>query len=77
VGNVACMGGIRNGYTSLVGKCDGTRRSGSPRLRCEDNIKMDLRESVCKVGDCIHLAYDKVRWRAVVSFTFHKRRAVS
>jgi len=38
---------------------------------------MDLRESVCKVGDCIHLAYDKVRWRAVVSFTFHKRRAVS
>ena len=35
-------------YTGvLVGKPEGKRSLGRPRLRCEDNIKMDLQE----VGD--------------------------
>jgi hypothetical protein len=31
-------------YKVLVGKPDGKRPLGRPRLRWEDNIKMDLRE---------------------------------
>ena len=42
VGHVACMGrGVA--YTGfLVGKPEGKRPLGRPRLRCEDNIKIYL-----------------------------------
>ena len=41
-GNVACMGEKRVSYRVLVGKPEGKRRLGRPRLRWEDNIKMDF-----------------------------------
>jgi hypothetical protein len=59
----------RNGYRILVGKPEGKRPLGRPRLRWMDNIKMDLREigwdgmvwagSICSVqgsveGSCEH-----------------------
>jgi hypothetical protein len=44
VGNLACMGKIRNAYTILVGKPEGRRSLRRPRHRWEDNIKMDIRE---------------------------------
>jgi hypothetical protein len=47
----------------LVGK-PGKRPLGRPRRRCEDNIKMDLREVG---GSCGELAQDRDRWRALVS----------
>jgi len=44
VGHVACMGQKSNVFKVLVGKPGGKRPLGSPRLRWEDNIKMDLQE---------------------------------
>jgi hypothetical protein len=51
----------------LVGKPEGKRQIGRPRCRCEDNIKMDLRETGWNVMDWIHVAQDKDQWRAVVN----------
>ena len=45
----------------LVGKSEGKRPLGRPRLRWEDNIKMDLQE-IARVGmDWINLAQDRDR----------------
>jgi hypothetical protein len=41
-GHVARMGKQRGVYRVLVGKPDGKRPLGRPRLRYEDDIKMDL-----------------------------------
>jgi hypothetical protein len=43
-GYVARMGERRGAYRALVGKPEGRRPLGRPRLRWEDNIKMDRRE---------------------------------
>jgi hypothetical protein len=43
-GRVARMGDGRDAYKVLVEKPEGRRPVGRPRLRWEDNIKMDLRE---------------------------------
>ena len=43
-GHVARMGERRGVYRSLVGKPEGKRPLGSPRPRCEGNIKMDLQK---------------------------------
>jgi len=34
--------GSRSAYRILMGRPNGKRPLGRPRLRCEDNIKMDL-----------------------------------
>jgi hypothetical protein len=44
--HVAGMGNVRNAYKILVGKPDGKKPVGRRRRKCEDNIKMDLRELV-------------------------------
>jgi hypothetical protein len=38
------MGEKRKVYKVLVGKPEGKRALGRPRRRCEDGIRMDLRE---------------------------------
>ena len=43
-GHVARMGQERGVYRVLVGKPEGKIPLGRPRLRWEDNIKMDLRK---------------------------------
>jgi hypothetical protein len=50
-----------------VGKPEGKRPLGRPRRRWEDGIRMDLREIGLGGVDCILLAQDRDRWRAVVS----------
>jgi hypothetical protein len=40
---------------------------GRPRRRCEDNIKMDLREVGCGGMDGVHLAEDRDRRATVVN----------
>jgi hypothetical protein len=50
----------------LVGKPEGKRPLGRPKLRCEDNIKMDLQEVGGGHGDWMKLAQDRDRWRAPV-----------
>jgi hypothetical protein len=42
----------RNAYRILAGKPEGKRPLGRPRLRWEDNIKMDLREIGWGGMDC-------------------------
>jgi len=42
------MGEIRGVYRVLVGKPGGKRQLGRPRLRREDNIKMNLQEMECE-----------------------------
>jgi hypothetical protein len=60
------MGERRGAYRALVGKPEGRRPLGRPRRRCENNIKMDLREVGWRGVDWIDLAQDRDRWRAVV-----------
>jgi hypothetical protein len=64
---VARMGEERNVYRVLVGKPEGKRPLGRPRRRCEDGIRMDLREIGLGGVDWIRLSQDRDRWRAVVS----------
>ena len=64
---MARMGEGRGVYRVLVRKSEGNRPLGRPRRRWEDNIKMDLQEVEGGCGDCIELAQDRDRWRALVS----------
>ena len=61
-GLVARMEQSRNAYRDLVGKPEGKRPLGRSRHRWEDNIKMDLREVGCDLGDSIALAEDRDQW---------------
>ena len=54
-------------YKVLVGKPEGKRPLGRPRLRWEDNIKMYLQKVGRGCGDWMELAQDRDRWRALVS----------
>jgi hypothetical protein len=64
---VARMGEDRGVHRVLVGKPEGKRSLGRPRRRWEDNIKMDLSGSWGGGrGDCMELAQDRDRWRALV-----------
>ena len=68
----AYEGGER-GDRVLVGKPEGKRPLGRPRLRWEDNIKMDLQEVGGGCGDWMELAQDRDRWRALVSTVMNLR----
>jgi hypothetical protein len=50
-----------------VGKPEGRRPLGRPRLRWEDNIKADLHEVGCGGMDWNELAQDRDRWWALVN----------
>jgi hypothetical protein len=56
-----------NAYRTLVGKPAGNILRGRPRRRCEDNIKMDLREIGWCGMDWINLTQGRDRWRALVN----------
>jgi len=66
-GHVARMGERKGVYRILVGKPEGKRPLGRPRLRWKDNIKMDLQEVDCGGMDWIDLAQDRDRWRTLVN----------
>jgi hypothetical protein len=63
-GYIARMGKSRGACGVLVGKPEGRRRLRRPRRKCEDNIKMDVREVGCGGADWIDLTQDRDRWRA-------------
>jgi hypothetical protein len=56
-----------------VGETEGKKPLGRHRLRWEDNIKMDLQEVGCMGKDCIFLAEDRDRWRALVNEVMNLR----
>jgi hypothetical protein len=57
----------------LVGKSEGKRPLGRPRIRQIDNIKMDLLEIELGVVDWTGLAEDRYRWRALVNSAMNLR----
>ena len=56
-----------------MGKSEGGRPLGCPRLRWEDNIKMDFQEVGWGGVDRSDLAQDRIRWRAVVNTEMNLR----
>jgi hypothetical protein len=63
----------RGVYKVLVGKPEGKRSLGRPRRRWEDSIEMDLREIGIGGTNWIHLAQDRVQWRACVNTVMNLR----
>jgi hypothetical protein len=57
----------RGVHRVLVGKPEGKRSLGRPRVKWEDNIKMDLQEMGCRGMEWIDLVRDRDRWRALVN----------
>ena len=49
-----------------MGRPEGKRPLKRRRHRCEDNIKIYLREVGCDPADCIAVAEDRDQWRAYV-----------
>jgi hypothetical protein len=70
------MGEGRVVYRVLVGKPGGKRPLGRPRLRWEDNIKMELKEVGFGGMDWIELAQDRDGLRALVNVEWHHPRCV-
>ena len=67
------MGKWRGVYRVLVGKPEGKRPLGKPKLRWEDNIKMDLQEVGCGGMDRIDLAQDRDKRWALVNAVMNLR----
>jgi hypothetical protein len=57
---------MRNAYRLLVVKPERKRLLRGPKLRWNDNIEIDIEESVCEGVDWTHLAQDRMKLRAVV-----------
>ena len=53
------MEGFRNAYRVEVGRPEGKLSLGRSRRRCEDNIKMDMKEVGCDVRNWMDLAQDR------------------
>jgi hypothetical protein len=70
-GHVVRMGRRELHAGILVAKPEGNRPLRRSLRRWEDNIKMDLREIVCRVMDWIDLAQDTDKWRALVNMVMN------
>ena len=82
IGGVFSMYGERRCvYRVLVVKPEGKKTLGRPRLRWEDNIKMDLKEVGSDGMDWLDLAQDRDSWRTLVNVVmnllFHKVRGIT
>jgi hypothetical protein len=71
--HITRMGEKRNAYRLLVGKPEGRRPLGRPRRRWLGNIMMNLVEVGWRDVDCIGLAQDRDRWRALVNLVLKLR----
>jgi hypothetical protein len=60
-------------FKVLVEKSEGKRLPGRPRVKCEDGIRMDLREIGWEDVEWIQLAQDRGQWRAVVNAVMNPR----
>jgi hypothetical protein len=60
-------GEMKNAYKILVRNLTGRQTTQRPRRRWEDNIRMDLRETVWEGIDWIHVIRDRDQWRALMN----------
>jgi hypothetical protein len=60
-------------YRVLMVKPEGKRSLERPRRKWEDGIRMYLREIGCKSVECIQLAQDRDRWRALSNTVMNLR----
>jgi hypothetical protein len=67
------MGKGRGICRVLVGRPESKRPLGRPRRRCEDNIKLDLRETGIDGANWIQLAQDRIQWEAFVNTEMNLR----
>jgi hypothetical protein len=73
--HVARIGEEGKLYRVLVGKPEGKKTFGRPRRRWEDGIRIYLRD-ICWGSvrvDCIQLAQDRDRWRALANTVMYQR----
>ena len=56
-----------------MGKPEGKKPLGRPRLKWEDNNKMDFQEVGCGGMDWIELTRDRGRWQALVNKVMNLR----
>jgi hypothetical protein len=61
------MGERRNAYNVLVRKFEGKKPLSKPKNICEDDIRIDLRETGWEAVDWMHLAQDRDQWQALVN----------
>jgi len=66
-GVCSAYGGEESRIEGFDGKPERKRSLGRPRLRCVDNIKMDVQEVGCWGMDWIELAQHRDRWQALVN----------
>ena len=71
-GHVARMGYGRRAHKLLLGKPEGKRSRGRPKIRWENNIFWDLKE-VDYEGDWEILAQDRMTWRSYILVTVNLR----
>jgi len=71
--HVACMGEEGGGVQGLAGETGGKEPLGRPRRGWVDNIRMDLQEVGYGYMDWIGPAYDRDRWRTLVSAVMNLR----
>jgi hypothetical protein len=66
-GPCSTNGEKRNAYMLLMGKPEGKRLLGRPRLRWVNNIRMGLLKIEWRNVDWIGLAQNRDKWRAPVN----------
>jgi hypothetical protein len=49
------------------------KRLGKPRHKQENDIKMDIKEIGCLIVDWVHLAQDRLQWRALVDTVINRQ----
>ena len=63
----------RSAFRILTGKPTGKTSLGSPTLRWEDNIRMNLEEVGISAGNWVYSAQDRNYWRAIVNAALNLR----
>jgi hypothetical protein len=64
---------MRNTCNIFVGKLEWKRSLRRSRSRCENNIRMNLRETVWEDVDWVYLIQDRDQWWALVNTVMNLR----